>query len=111
MSLNDRIEQYKCNWLKDYLKELIISKDFKTYNRIKRIIYYFPDALKSITMEELKITMKNASDTYICLGAEDIRYKAFDNMYEKKYGEKFNPPSWGEARYITIDKMCEYFGL
>lgn len=33
-----------CDWLEEYLKNLLKSKDFKKYNRAKNLIYYFPDS-------------------------------------------------------------------
>jgi hypothetical protein len=111
MSLNDKIKKYNCPWLKDYLKELIRNRDFKTYNRIKCVLYYFPNVLMDASLDDLKIVMQYADDSYVCLGTEDIRYTAFDKIYKEKYGNDFNPSSFGETRYITIDEICKHFGL
>ena len=110
-NLNDKIERYKCNWLKDYLKELIKDRDLKTYNRVKCVMYYFPDVFKNVTMDDLKIAMKHSDDTYICLGSEDTRYTVFDKIYKEKNNKEFEPPLWGECRYITIDEFCKYFAV
>ena len=111
MNLDKKIEQYKCDWLKDYLKELIKGRDLKTYNRIKRVLYYFPNVFYSVSLDDLKIAMKHAEDTYICLGSGDIRYVVFDRMYKEKYGKDFDTPLWGDSRYITIGEFCSYFGV
>ena len=84
MNLNDKIEQYKCHWLKGYLKELIKNRDLKAYNRVKCVLYYFPEVFKNVTMNDLNIAMMHADDTYICLGSEDIRYTVFDKIYKEK---------------------------
>ena len=110
-NLNKKIEDYKCNWLKNYLKELIRNRDLKTYNRVKCVLYYFPDAFKSVSMDDMKIAMRYSEDTYICLGNGDIRYSMFDKIYKDRHGKDFDTPLWGEARYITIDEMCEHFGI
>jgi len=111
-SIEKKIEQYKCYWLKEYLKELISNKDLKTYNRLKCMIYYFPDMLNGLTPSDIKAALKYCDETYICLGIEDIRYKAFDKIYKKKNdGKEFEPLNWGECRYITIGDVFNYFKI
>jgi hypothetical protein len=64
-----------------------------------------------VSLDDLKIAMKHAEDTYICLGMGDTRYTVFDEIYKEKNGKDFDAPSWGECRYITIGEFCEYFGI
>ena len=37
MSLKERIQENNCDWLEGYLKDLLRTKDIKTYNRVKNI--------------------------------------------------------------------------
>ena len=108
--LNKKIEKYHCTWLRGYLKELIMKRDLKNYNRVKCVVYYYPEILNGVTdASDFKISFDHADDTYICLGSNDKRYSIFDNIYKRTYGKDFEPPQWGEVRYITIGEFCKYF--
>ena len=111
MSLENRIEKYNCSWLKGYLKVLIRTKDFKTYNRVKCVLYYFPDTLYGMTVDDLKTAFKYADESYICLHEKDSRPKMLDDFYKKKNGVEFSPYSFMESRYLTIEDICKYFKL
>ncbi len=110
MSLSERINKYKCYWLKQYLKELLTNKDLRTYNRVKCVVYYFPEILLNTPMNDFKTAIKYANETYICLGAEDARYAVLDDVYKKKNnGVNFEPLEPCESRYITIDDLCNFY--
>jgi len=112
MSLQEKIDKYKCYWLKTYLKELLSIGDLKTYNRVKCVAYYFPEILNNIPMGDFKTAMKYSNETYICLGLEDTRYTVLDKLYkDKNGGADFEPVEWGESRYITIDDLCKFFKI
>ena len=111
MSLENRIEKYNCPWLKGYLKELVRTKDFKTYNMVKCVLYYFPDTLYGMTVDDLKTAFKYANESYICLSEKDCRPKMLDGLYKKKNGVEFSPNSFMESRYLTIEDICKYFKL
>lgn len=110
-SLQEKANKYNCFWLISYLKELLSNKDLKTYNRVKCLVYYFPDILYTPN-NEFRTAMKYADETYICLGVNDLRHKGLDRFYKSKHnGEDFEPPTWGENRYLTIEDVCTYFKI
>ena len=106
------INKYNCNWVDILLKELLYKKDLKAYNRVKCVIYYFPSILNSVSMEEFKGAIKFANETYICLSKEDTRLPIFDKLYNALHeGADFEPYEWGEARYITMEQMFNFFKI
>lgn len=105
------MNKYKCIWLDSYLKELLLDKDLKNYNRAKLIIYYFPTILNVITKVEFDLAIKNADETHVCLGQNDRRYKVFDILYKTKHGYDFEPPKYSESRYLSLDDIYKYFKI
>jgi hypothetical protein len=85
MNLNDKIEHYKCHWLKGYLKELIKNRDLKSYNRVKCVLYYFPEVFKNVTMNDLNIAMMHADDAYAGSQSFERLQKAVEDVLGKKY--------------------------
>jgi len=100
-----------CDWLEEYLKNLLKSKDFKKYNRAKNLIYYFPQIVNGLSQSDFEIAISKSADTYICLGSEDNRYKVFDDMYKEKNSKEFEPNTYGDSRYVTVEDVSNYFGL
>ena len=94
MSLKERMQENNCDWLEEYLKNLLKSKDFKKYNRAKNLIYYFPQIVDGLSQSNFEFAISKSADTYICLGREDNRYKVFDDMYEEKNGKEFEPNTY-----------------
>lgn len=111
MSLKERIQENNCDWLGEYLKDLLKSKDIKTYNRAKNLIYYFPQIVDGLSKSDFEMAVLKSDDTYICLGIEDNRYKMFDDIYEKKNGKEFEPNRYGDSRYVTVEDVAKQFGL
>jgi hypothetical protein len=111
MSLKERMKANNCDWLEEYLKNLLKSKDFKKYNRAKNLIYYFPQIVDGLTQSNFEVAILKSDDTYICLGREDNRYKVFDDMYEEKNGKEFEPNTYGDSRYVTVEDVAKQFGL
>ena len=103
----------RCNWLPLFLKEKLSNGDLRTYNIAKVVIYYFPQILDGLTMENFELAMKYYKNTYICLGQEDSQYrhKVFDDMYKQKHGREFELNQYGETRYLTIGELCEHFKI
>ena len=111
MSLKNRMQESNCDWLGDYLKNLLKSKDFKKYNRAKNLIYYFPQIVDGLSQSNFEIAISKSDDTYICLGSEDNRYKVFDKLYKEKNGKEFEPNFYGDTRYVTVEDVAKHFGL
>lgn len=111
MSLKERMQANNCDWLDEYLKNLLKSRDFKKYNRVKNLIYYFPQIIDGLSKSNFEVAITKASDTYICLGREDNRYKIFDDVYEEKNGKEFEANTYGDTRYVTVEDVSNYFGL
>ena len=111
MNIKKRMQESKCDWLDSFLKKKLEQRDIKSYNRAKRIIYYFPTIIDSVREDEFETAIKYPKETYICLGKEDARIPQFDNLYKKIHNEKFNPSDWGETRYLTIEEICEHFNI
>ena len=111
MSLKERMEVNNCDWLDEYLKNLLKSKDFKKYNRAKNLIYYFPQIVNGLSQSNFEFAISKSADTYICLGSKDNRYKVFDVMYEEKNGKEFEASEYGDTRYITVEDVAKQFGL
>ena len=103
--------KYGCEWLDTLLKDALEKKDLRTYNRIKCVVYHYPEMLK-IPQIEFKCALKYASETYICIREGDKRYPMLDEIYRNKHrGQDFEPLGEFETRYITIDDMCKCFGI
>lgn len=111
MSLKKRMQENNCDWLDEYLKNLIKSKDFKNYNRAKNLIYYFPQIVNGLSQSNFELAISKSADTYICLGSEDNRYKVFDDIYEEKNGKEFEPNTYVDSRYVTVEDVAKQFGL
>ena len=97
------------NFLKNYLKLLLKQKDLKTYNRVKRLYYFFPK-MHNVGYDEIKMAMKYPDETYICLSNGDERKVWMDKIYEEKYGHKFEP-EFLEERFITLEDFFKHFNL
>lgn len=105
------INKYKCTWLDLLLKEALQNRDLKTYNRIKCVVYYYPEILRC-DMHDFKAAFKYANETYICLHNDDKRYLFFDKIYSMLHnGADFEEDSYGEKRYLTIEQICKYFKI
>jgi hypothetical protein len=111
MSLKERIQVNNCDWLGEYLRNLIKTRNIKKYNRAKNLIYYFPQIINGLSQSNFEMAISKAEDTYICLGSEDNRYKVFDDMYENKNNKEFEANSFGDTRYVTVEDVVKYFGL
>lgn len=111
MSLKERMEVNNCDWLDEYLKNLIKTKNIKWYNRAKNLIYYFPQIVNGLSQSNFEMAISRAEDTYICLGSKDNRYKVFDTMYEQKNGKEFEASEYGDTRYVTVEDVVTQFGL
>jgi hypothetical protein len=111
MNLKNRMQENNCDWLGEYLKNLIKTKDIRKYNRVKNLIYYFPQIVDGLPQSNFEVAVTKASDTYICLGKDDNRYKVFDDMYEEKNGKEFEPNTYGDSRYVTVEDVAKQFGL
>lgn len=112
MSLKEKIENYNCSWLMEYLKDLLAIKDLKTYNRVKCLLYYYPTILDGVNDKtSFSKAINYSTDTYICLGINDIRYSKLDEFYKTRRGYEFEPLENFEARYLTIEEFFQYFGL
>lgn len=111
MSLKERIQENNCDWLEGYLKDLLRTKDIKTYNRVKNLIYYFPQIVNGLSKVNFELAISRPEDTYICLGMEDNRYKVFDDIYEKKNGKEFEANTCVDIRYVTVEDVFINFGL
>jgi hypothetical protein len=105
------MQENNCDWLGDYLKNLIKTKDIRKYNRVKNLIYYFPQIVDGLPQSNFEVAVTKASDTYICLGKDDNRYKVFDDMYEEKNGKEFEPNTYVDSRYVTVEDVAKQFGL
>ena len=112
-SLEKRISENNCPWLRDYLKEKLKYGDLKTYNRIKKVIYYFPSVIKNLSKDNFDMALKHAADSYICVSANDYdyRYKGFDEYYKKKHGTPFKAEGAFESRYVSLQDIYDYFGV
>ncbi len=111
MSLKERMQANNCDWLDEYLKKLLKSRDFKKYNRAKNLIYYFPQIVDGLSQSNFEVAISKSDDTYICLGREDNRYKIFDDVYEEKNGKEFEANIYGDTRYVTVEDVAKQFGL
>ena len=113
MNIQRRMSISRCNWLSDYLKEKIERGDLKTYNRIKKVVYYFPSIIDGLTKENFDMAVKHPDDSYICIGANDyaFRYKEFDEFYKRKNGSPFEPQGSFESRYLSLKDIYDYFGV
>ena len=106
-TLKKRMENNNCQWLDGYLREVLDKRDLKTYNAVKKLLYYFPTLVNGLQKEDFELAMKHSEDTYVCLNANDeCRYKVFDIIYKEKNGREFEPSTFGETRYVTIKDVC-----
>lgn len=104
--------RYKCNWLDTLLKELLRDKKLKLYNRVKCIIYYYPELLIDAKADEFMTAIKFANDTYICLCDGDKRYSIFDKIYKESHkGADFESVELFERRYITFEQIFKHFNI
>lgn len=112
-SLEKRTIDNHCPWLGKYLKEKLSNGDLKTYNRVKKVIYYFPSIVSGLSMDNFDMAVKHPDDSYICIGANDyaFRYKEFDEFYKRKNGSPFEPKGSFESRYLSLKDIYDYFGV
>ena len=111
-TLEKRMENNRCSWLRGYLKDKLKYGDLKTYNRIKKVIYYFPSVINNLSKESFDMAVNHPCDSYICISANDYdyRYKEFDEYYKKKNGTPFNARAF-ESRYVSLQDIYDYFGV
>jgi hypothetical protein len=94
------------------LKKLINSykkNNFKNYRRLKYLMYYYPNAVETSTIEEIELTMKYPNEVFMTLEPNDIRYAAFDKIFEEKYHGNLETFKYG--RYIKVNDLFEHFGI
>lgn len=106
-SLKKRMGENNCQWLDDYLKDVLNKKDLKTYNAAKKLLYYFPSLVNGLSRDDFELAITHPDDTYVCLNPTDTRYKVFDTIYKERTGSEFEPTTFGESRYVTIKEVCE----
>lgn len=112
MSLKDKIEKFNCHWLEPYLRDLLRRKDLKNYNRLKFILYYYPDAMQNSSYFDLKKALEYPDETYICITDEPKnRYLVFDKIYEMNVGKPFSSSYDIEAEYVSFEEIFEYFKI
>ena len=110
-SLEERMRSNKCLWLGGYLKDKLKEGDLRTYNRIKKVLYYFPSVVSGLSRDNFDMAVKHPDDSYICVSANDydFRYKGFDELYKKKNGIPFNVEGAFENRYVSLKDIYDYF--
>ena len=107
MNLKKRMESSKCAWLGVFLKDKIKEGNLRTYNGVKKILYYFPSLLDGLTRDDFELALKHPDDTYICINSNDNRYKVYDELYKRKNGVEFTPCAYEDTRYITLNEVFE----
>jgi len=94
------------------LKKLINryrKENFKNYNRLKYLMYYYPNIIEDSTIDEIELTMKYPDEVYMTIEPHDIRYAAFDKIFEEKYNGDLETFKWG--RYIKVIDLFQYFDI
>lgn len=112
-SLEKRIIKNNCPWLGEFLKEKLKNGDLRTYNRIKKVVYYFPSVVSGLSRDNFDMAVRHPDDSYICIGEGDyqFRYKGFDEFYNKKNGKPFEFEGSFETRYVSLKDIFDYFGV
>ena len=108
-TLEQRMKDYNCPWLADYLKDLLRNKELRKYNRVKLTLYYFPRILRDISKDMFDSAISDPSESYISISNINGIYKRVMEFCEDKRGCDFSASVYGVNPLLRLIDVYEYF--